>query len=269
MLTPPKHLPPIFPEPWASDWGQDCYGLWMAFTLKGVRQGLRWIEPGTFWMGSPESEPERYDDETRHQVTLTQGYWLAETTCTQVLWQAVMGENPSHSQGEERPVERVSWAQVQQFITRLKNLEPALALRLPSEAEWEYACRAGSETPFWFGENITTDQVNYDGNYPYHKGSKGVYRRETVAVKALSCNGWGLYQMHGNVWEWCQDWDGKYPTGPVIDPPGPTSGTERVVRGGSWESYGRDCRSALRYAIQAEGRGYLGFRLARGQSPTS
>ena len=257
------------PDTWATAWGQDRFGVWQEFSLHGVTQRLRWIKPGTFWMGSPESEPERRNDETRHQVTLTQGYWLAETACTQALWQAVMGENPSHFKGEERPVEEVSWEEVQQFLTRINDLEPTLVLRLPSEAEWEYACRAGTETPFWFGDNITPEQVNYDGNFPYNNGKKGEDREETVEVKALPCNNWGLYQMHGNVWEWCQDWEGKYPTEPVIDPLGPTTGAKRVVRGGSWFRGGRACRSAYRSADQPEFRGYyLGFRLARGQSPT-
>ncbi len=267
------------PPPWASGVGWDEYGVWAEFTVQGIAQRMRWIEPGTFWMGSPESEPEREssgNDETRHQVTLTQGYWLAETTCTQALWQAVMGENPSEFQGEERPVERVSWEQVQQFLARLERVIASSAegegggFRLPSEAEWEYACRAETETPFWFGAHITSEQVNYDGNYPYYGGRKGLYREQTLEVKALPCNGWGFYQMHGNVWEWCQDWLGQYPTGPVTDPPGPDRGAERVVRGGRWASFGRRCRSAYRNAFSPmEHLARLGFRLARGQSPTN
>ena len=107
--------------------------------------------------------------------------------------------------------------------------------RLPTEAEWEYACRAGTNTPFSFGDNITPEQVNYDGNYPYADGKKGLYREKTVPVKSLPANAWGLYEMHGNVWEWCQDWYGDYPAEPVTNPEGSQAGVERVVRGGSWD----------------------------------
>ncbi|WP_236848699.1 formylglycine-generating enzyme family protein [Candidatus Thiodictyon syntrophicum] len=146
-------------------------------------------------MGSPAAEPERLDNEKQHQVLLTQGLWLADTACTQALWEAVMGENPSGFKGAERPVEQVDWEQVQAFIGRLNAAVPGLELRLPTEAEWEYGCRAGTNTPFSFGQTITTEQVNYDGNNPYAGGEKGPWRQETVAVKALPCNAWGLYQI--------------------------------------------------------------------------
>ena len=174
-------------------------------------------------MGSPESEPERGNDETQHRVILRRGFWLAETTCTQALWQAVLGENPSQFTGDDRPVERVSWDDVQRFLARLNEAVPDLALRLPTEAEWEYACRAGTTAAFWFGDQITPEQVNYHGRYPYAGGKRGVYRKETVAVQALPCNSWGLYQMHGNVWEWCQDRYGPYPTETVSRPCWPCS----------------------------------------------
>ena len=218
-------------------------------------------------MGSPESEAERGDDEIQHRVILSQGFWLADTACTEALWQAVLDETPSLFHGEDRPVESVSWDDAQRFLARLNAAAPELALRLPTEAEWEYACRAGTTTPFWFGEQITPEQVNYNGNYPYARGKKGLYRQETVPVKALPCNGWGLYQMHGNVWEWCQDWYGTYPTGTVVDPTGPDTGTLRVRRGGSWFGDGRGARAARR---DADGPGDrirdIGFRLARGQA---
>jgi formylglycine-generating enzyme required for sulfatase activity len=259
-------LPPEFPAPWASDWGVDPYGLWMGLTAGGVRQAFRWIPPGRFRMGSPLEEAGRGEDETPHEVELTQGFWLADTACTQALWEAVMGENPSHFQGAERPVEQVSWEQASAFFDRLNAQVKGLSLRLPTEAEWEYACRAGTRTPFWFGDNISTDQVNYDGNTPYAGGNKGESRNQTVEVKALPCNGWGLYQMHGNVWEWCSDWYGEYPQDGVTDPMGPASGEGRVLRGGSWASDARDVRSAQRYAVTPVGRShYFGFRLARGQ----
>jgi formylglycine-generating enzyme required for sulfatase activity len=257
---------------WASDWGEDENGRWVEFRIQDsagnpVTQRLRWIEPGTFQMGSPKNEAQREDDETQHQVTLTQGYWLVDTACTQVLWEAVMGENPSHFKDPERPVEQVSWDEVMTFIDRLNQKIAELNLRLPTESEWEYACRAGTQTPFWFGDDITTDQVNYHGEYPYTGGKKGEYRGETVKVKALSCNGWGLYQMHGNVYEWCSDWYGEYPEDPVKNPVGPESGGRRVLRGGCWNFYGRYARSARRFLSTPDYRDLsIGFRLARGQS---
>jgi formylglycine-generating enzyme required for sulfatase activity len=261
-----ESLPGCFPFSWASDWGKNQYGLWVAFTYKNVKQCFRWIKPGTFKMGSPENEPERDDDEILHEVTLTQGAWMADTACTQALWQAVMGENPSAFKGADRPVENVSWNHCREFIDKINGFKPGLNLRLPTEAEWEYACRAGTQTPFWFGDNITPELVNYDGNYPYAGGKKGKYRKETVEVKSLPCNSWGLYQMHGNVWEWCSDWYGDYPGGSVIDPTGPSDGAGRVLRGGSWLDFGGFVRSAYRGgggpAARSNG---TGFRLARGQ----
>ena len=218
-------------------------------------------------MGSPDHEPDRSGDERQHQVLLTRGLWLADTTCTQALWKAVMGENPSRFKGAERPVEQVDWEQVQAFIGRLNAAVPGLDLRLPTEAEWEYGCRAGTATPFSFGKTITTDQVNYDGNNPYADGEKGPWRQETVEVKALPCNAWGLYQMHGNVWEWCQDWYGDYPEGTTIDPPGAPSGGRRVLRGGGWANEAQNLRSAYRYRYDPGFRYHnAGFRLALGPS---
>ncbi len=257
---------------WASAWGEDDYGLWVEFRIedkagRSVTQRLRWIEPGTFQMGSPKNEAERGSEEIQHEVTLTKGYWLADTACTQALWEAVIGENPSSFRGAERPVEWISWEDAISFIQRLSRQVTGLDLRLPTEAEWEYACRAGTQTPFWFGANISTDQVNYHGEYPYAGGKKGEYRGETVDVEALPCNGWGLYQMHGNVLEWCHDWYGAYPQGPVTDPVGPEMGEGRVLRGGSWSLGAGDVRSAQRSSGAPGGRvNDTGFRLARGQS---
>jgi formylglycine-generating enzyme required for sulfatase activity len=258
--------PDNFPASWASGWGEDQYGLWMTFNYKGIRHLFRWCEPGTFLMGSPEEEPERYEDEAQHQVTLTRGFWIAETPVTQALWEIFMGDNPSRFKGAERPVERVSWEDAQRFISKLNGIKPELQLCLPTEAQWEYACRAGTTTPFSFGDNITTDQVNYNGNYPYNKGSKGEDRNQTVEVKSLPPNAWGLYQMHGNVWEWCQDkYETQYPTQPVTDPQEADSGTYRVLRGGSWFNGGRLCRSADRNHYDPAYRySYYGFRLALG-----
>jgi formylglycine-generating enzyme required for sulfatase activity len=150
--------------PWASHWGQDPFGLWCGFSLGDLLQRMRWIPSGKFWMGSPDEEPERFDNETRHRAILSQGYWLAETTCTQAFWREVMGKDPSQFKGDDLPVEQVSWEEVQSFCTRLNERLPGLQARLPSEAEWEYACRAGTETPFWWGDELSTDLANYDGN---------------------------------------------------------------------------------------------------------
>ena len=257
--------PAEFPEPWASDWGEDEYGLWMGFTYKGVKQFFRWIEPGTFMMGSTTNEPERYDDESQHTVTISRGFWLADCTVNQALWHAAMVTNPSGFSGNDRPVEQISWSDAQTFIDTLNGLKPELKLCLPTEAQWEYACRAGTTTPFSFGDQIDSSQVNFDGNYPYNNGKKCEYREQTVAVKSLPPNPWGLYEMHGNVYEWCQDWHGEYPSESVTDPQGPDTGDYRVLRGGSWYFLGRLCRSAIRLNF-APGLAYgnFGFRLARG-----
>jgi formylglycine-generating enzyme required for sulfatase activity len=266
-----KHtvLPEEFPEAWASGWGKDEYGLWMAFTYKGVRQAFRWCEPGTFLMGSPENESERYGDELQHEVTLTKGFWIADTPVTQALWTVVISDdykNPSHFQDEERPVENVSWDDAQAFIDKMNGLKAELKLCLPTEAQWEYACRAGTTTPFSWGGQIDSSLVNFNGDYPYNNGSKSENRQQTVDVKALPCNDWGLYQMHGNVLEWSRDRYGDYPSGPVTDPQGPDNvGGNRVLRGGSWLHGGRHCRSANRYFNDPSRRlDFLGFRLARG-----
>jgi len=254
---------------WAQDAGQDQYGRYADLLVKGVTQRFRWIEPGTFWMGSPASEPERNADrEVRHQVTLGKGFWLGDTACTQALWKAVMGNNPAiFKDSEINPVEEVSWDDTQEFFQTLNSMVSGLNARLPTEAQWEYACRAGTHTPFSFGDNITPEQVNYYGNYPYANGKKGLYRQKTVPVKSLPANPWGLYEMHGNVWEWCQDaWQEKLPAEPVTDPEGSGgAGVLRVVRGGSWLNDGRSCRSAYRDWFVPDGRNVdLGFRLVLG-----
>lgn len=252
------------PYSWSTAWGEDQYGIWMEIEIQGVAQRMRRIEPGVFLMGSPPNEPERFDDETQHEVELTQGFWLADTTCTQELWQAVMGNNPSCYQGPKHPVEYVNYDDCRAFLDRVNDSASHLQLRLPTEAEWEYACRARTETPFWFGETINPRQVNYDGSCPYNGGEWCLSWQETMEVKALPPNGWGLYQMHGNVREWCADWYGPYKGGKVVDPKGPPIGDRRVLRGGSWFSRGRGCRSAVRFARSPNTReDNYGFRLSR------
>jgi formylglycine-generating enzyme required for sulfatase activity len=255
------------PEDWPYPLFKDQYGLYAEVDLAGIRQRFRWIQPGYFQMGSPPTETGRFDNEILHPVTLSRGYWLAETACTQALWQAVMEENPSRFKEANRPVENVSWHDVQRFLDKLNRLQPQLNLRLPTEAEWEYACRAKTQTPFNFAEPLSTTLINYRGVWEYGTGEWGEGAlQETAAVKSYPPNAWGLYEMHGNVWEWCQDWYGEYPPGLAKDPPGPASGSLRVLRGGSWSNDGRDCRSAVRYyrsPVIADD--FIGFRLARGQ----
>ena len=262
------------PPSWADDWGTDEYGHWGTFSIenqqgKKITQRMRWIKPGTFLMGSPENEPERRRNEgPQHSVTIRQGYWLFDTACTQALWEAVMGENPSGFKGPDHPVESISWRDCQNFLKRLNQRLPGLDLTLPSEAQWEYACRADTTTPFSFGINITLEQVNYDGNYPYAGGKKGLYRQQTVPVASLPPNRWGLYEMHGNVREWCQDhWHDDYQGAPADGSAweeGRDTDTDRVLRGGSWSDNTRNMRAAFRYRVHPVGHYVnVGFRCAQ------
>lgn len=251
---------------WAAALGRDQYGLYADINLTPDHlQRFRWIPAGTFLMGSPESEPERNDDETQHLVTLTKGYWLADSTVTQDQWQAIMTRVPSYFRGKSLPVERVSWDGAQGFIQLINSQHSLLEFKLPSEAEWEYACRAGTTTPFIYGENITPKQVNYDATKPYNNGEEGEYRRQTVTVKSLAANPWGLFEMHGNVWEWCLDeWNKDLGTAPVTDPimQFGDPGTFRAVRGGGWHQEGDRVRSSCRNFYSSDNsRSDLGFRL--------
>ena len=234
---------------------------------KGVKAVFRYCPPGRFLMGSPDDEAGRFYNETQHEVTLTRGFWLLETPVTQRLWEAVTGENPSVFKGAAaRPVEYVSWEDCDRFIEVLNSAGLAaegLRFDFPTESEWEYACRAGTTTPFSFGTALNGDMASCDGNYPYGTMEKGVYLGETTPVKSYAPNAWGLYDMHGNVWEWCKDWDGSYPSGSVTDPQGPSCGSDRVVRGGSWYDFAENCRSAYRGNFDPSFRYYfVGFRLA-------
>ncbi|WP_211101596.1 formylglycine-generating enzyme family protein [Niveispirillum sp. SYP-B3756] len=275
---------------WAGDWGHDRFGAWASFTIAGVTQRMRWMAPGRFRMGSPADEPGRYDDEGPvHEVTISKGFWLFDTPCTQALWQAVMGDNPSRFQSPDRPVEQVSWDGAQGFIKRLNSMIPGLSLSLPTEAQWEYACRAGTETALytgpidikgehdapaldpiaWYGGNCGQGFELRNGHdisdwnerqYPDTKGGT-----HPVGMKAP--NGWGLYDMLGNVLEWCADGNRDYSTGSLLDPIGETKrGALRSLRGGSWIYSARVVRAACRFWGRPDDRrGIFGFRCAQGQ----
>ena len=221
-----------------------------------------WVPPGTFMMGSPSDEKDRHPNEIRHKVTLSRSLYMGVHLVTQEQWLAVMGNSPSSFKGHHNlPVETVSWDDCQRFITKLRETDKR-AYRLPTEAEWEYCCRAGTTTPFHFGETLSTDQANYNGNFTYGDGKKGDYREETTPVGRFPANAWGLHDMHGNVFQWCQDWYGDGPPNDVLDPHGPDKGDYRVLRGGSWFSLPRYCRSASRLRVAPGYRDSLcGFRL--------
>jgi formylglycine-generating enzyme required for sulfatase activity len=248
---------------------------------------LLWIPPGRFWVGSPETEPERRDSEGPQHLVQLQGFFMSQTPITQAQWREVAGwqERPGERWGRElktdpsrfqsnegqgekkvrllegesntdnRPVEQVSWLDAIEFCHRLSK-RTGRAYTLPSEAQWEYACRAGTTTPFHFGDTISPELANYDGNYAYADGPKGIYCEQTTPVGMFPANAWGLHDMHGNVWEWCLDeWHEGYEGAPT-DGRAWVDGTEgdksketkktRLLRGGSWFNSTGSCRSAYR-----------------------
>ena len=220
--------------------------------------------PGTFSMGSPEHEPGRKADETLHDVTLTEAFYLQTTPVTQGQWQTLMGSNPAFFSncGDDCPVEQVSWLDCQEFINRLNAMGEA-TYRLPTEAEWEYAARAGGNTAFARGD-ITALFCDHDPTLDSSGWYCGNSDWQTHPVAQKAPNAWGLYDMHGNVYEWCQDWYGEYSPTPLTDPGGPVSGTRRVGRGGSWFSDAKACRSAYRLRMLPDSKArFLGFRVAR------
>ena len=269
------------PPAWASAWGQDEYGIFAEFTVEGhgqnvepVTQRMRWIPPGRFDMG---------EENDTHEVTLSKSIWIFDTPCTQALWSTVM-ENPSRFVDPDRPVEQVSWDDAQKFVEKLNEIA-GLSLRLPTEAEWEYCCRAGTATATYVGDVEILGQNNapdldaiawYGGNcgveFDLEDGVPAEWSDKqyefdhggTRKVAVKQANKWGLYDMLGNVWEWCQDWYGEYSSSPETDPKGPPEGLPRVVRGGSWFSLARIVRSAYRYN-RSPGIRYdrIGFRCAQ------
>ena len=288
-------------------WDQDWASLpsWEMFNMRGliwhgnvtkpvgsehlnIPPNMVWIPCGTFTMGSPDSELGRYSDEgPQTRVTLSQGFWMGKYEVTQGEYLAVMGSNPSYFQGGNLPVETVSWNDAVAYCAALTarersagRLPAGYGYRLPTEAEWEYACRAGTTTPFHYGNGneLRSGMANFDGHceYPPCGGStyycynpSGIYLERTTSVGSYAPNAWGLYDMHGNVWEWCQDWwSASLPGGSVTDPQGSLTGSYRVVRGGSWGDYASYCRSAFRgHGDPADWSSGIGFRvvLAPGQ----
>ena len=241
-------------------------------TIESLNMEFIHISPGTFMMGSPESEPGRFDSEIQHQVTLSQGFYMGKTVVTVEQFRKFViasgyetevetdgqvyihiWDNPGFEQTDDHPVTCVSWFDAQAFIEWLNvRVKDDLQCCLPTEAQWEYAARANTTAPFSFGDTLSKDQANFDNNH----------RIKTTPVGSFPANAWGLYDMHGNVWEWCQDRYGAYPSGSVTDPQGPLSGDHRVLRGGGWDDGARFCRSADRGSVLPGYRDDLGgFRL--------
>ena len=232
------------------------------------------VPGGSFIMGSPAAEPERDDSEGPQREVIVPSFFMGRYPVTQAQWRVVVSlpkverdleENPSSFEGDNHPVDTVSWYEAMEFCQRLEQ-HTKRPYRLPSEAEWEYACRAGTQTPFYFGDTISTNVANYEGNYTYGEGEKGDYREATTPVNKFGiANEFGLSDMHGNVWEWCQDhWHSNYQGAPNDGSAweDKEKGANRVLRGGSWFNYPRNCRSAYRDNFTPDVRfNYLGFRV--------
>jgi formylglycine-generating enzyme len=249
------------------------------------------IKPGPFLMGSPSDEPGRGTEEIRHKVTLTRRYYLCDHEVTQAEWVAVMKWNLSLNKGSDLPVEEVTWFDCVEYCNKRserEKLTPAYEIvvamrvnehitkavvtwkreangyRLPTEAEWEYACRAGTQTAFSCGTCLTAERGNFDGREPLPGCPAGRFREAATPVKSYAPNPWGLYDMHGNVYEWCWDWRAAYPAGAVRDPLGPESGERRIFRGGGWNASERFSRSACREDGSLSLRGVsMGVRVGR------
>ncbi len=216
----------------------------------GATMEMIWCEPGTFKMGSPPTETGRFEDEAQHVVKITRGFWLGKYEVTQRQWESVMHSNLSRFKGPDHPIENISWHDCMTFVRRVRS-EAKIPVRLPTEAEWEYACRAGSESAV-SGNGKLPDMAWYDDNSEC----------QTHEVGTHAPNAWGFFDMHGNVLEWCADWF-SVPTGDVVDPKGPPSGSFKMLRGGCWFFYERDCRSAYRLKRDPTLRNCIfGFRLA-------
>jgi uncharacterized protein (TIGR02996 family) len=256
----------------------------VAELINSIGMRLTLISAGRFLMGSPEDEQASYEDERpQHEVEITRAFYLGVFPVTQAQWQKVMGNNPSYSSATggnkdrvagldtgDFPVEQVSWEEAQAFLKRLSELpqekNTARRNRLPGEAEWEYACRGGhGSDPFHCGRSLCSAQANFDGRHPYGSAAGGPCLERSCRVGSYPPNAFGLYDMHGNVWEWCSDWYEKdyYKSSPRRDPTGPFGGSFRVIRGGGWDYDARSCRSACRSRGAPDScNRYLGFRVA-------
>jgi len=228
------------------------------------KPAIEWVSipGGTFDMGSPVSEAERDDNETLHQVTLSD-FMMSKYEVTFEQYDLFCDATGRKKPGDEgwgrkkHPVINVNWIDATAFADWL-------GCRLPTEAEWEYAARSGTSTPFNTGNNLTSSQSNYDGRNPYNKNAKGEYRKKTLPVGSFAANEYGLFDMHGNVWEWCSDLYGAYSASPQTDPKGAMSGKTRVRRGGGWNDYARRCHSAYRDNVNPAYRDYsIGIRLVK------
>ena len=312
----PHPLSEGFAPAWAAAWGDDEFGPFADLEVRGsdrkrVQQRFRWIPPGSFRMGSPGDEDgvqpgdesgRKKNEDSRHRVTLTQGYWMADTPCTQELWQAVMGSNPSYFQNSRNlrhPVEKVSWLNVQTFLTRLNGEGQERLFDLPTEAQWEYACRADSEETLyktvagdgtveilglnnapaldpiaWYGGNSAVAEGIENGwDVSQWEERQFTHQRASTQPVGLKLpNPWGLYDMLGNVWEWCLDRWANYTAEAKVDPNGfgeRDGVVSRVCRGGSWSLLARVVRCAVRDRNPADYQSYsLGFRLVRVQRPS-
>ena len=266
-----------FPPPWASAWGDDVYGLWADLTVNGVTQRTRWIEPSGpagFWMGSTKKERDAIEhkevrdwasqvEDEPIRVWVDEGFWLADTPCTQAFWQAVTGQNPSHfakgREAPEHPVENVSWDDVKdRFIARFAQTPEwgtGDRLWLPNSMQWEYAARAGTRSAYWWGDDWDTTRGN--ANTTSERGQDD--KKGTTPVRRYAPNAWGLHDMHGNVWEWCSD-----PWLPRREASEPWPDQDvRVVRGGSWMLHAGYARAAYRsWWRRWDSRGSVGFRFA-------
>jgi formylglycine-generating enzyme required for sulfatase activity len=224
------------------------------------------ISSGVFMMGSPETEEYHYKDEGPQHRVRVGSFYMGKYEVTQAQYRMVMGNSPSEFKGDNLPVENVSWNEAVEFIRRLNGMQSAYTYRLPTEAEWEYACRAGTTTPFAFGSSLSSNQANFDGSRPYGGASKGVYRLKTTRVGSFQPNAWGLYDMHGNVMEWCEDvWHEDYIGAPTDGSAWLDGGDQsrHVRRGGSWDSAAGGLRSAVRFSFEPGiALNYCGFRLA-------
>ena len=233
---------------WPDRTGTDEFGGWAEIDIDGVTQRLRRIPAGSFVIGSPEDEKGRWVSEgPQTEITIGAAFWMFDTVVTEAFWSAVMGDGEPANDRGEHPKTHVSWNDANAFIERLNGLRPGLSLMLPSEAQWEYACRAGTNTPYFFGDTPNPEEIHFKSGAP-------------VEVRAKPANAWGLYQMHGNVWEWCADaWhdnhEGIDPTGLPRPASQPATDVARVIRGGSWNDDARNVRAAYRNRARAGGAG--------------